>query len=98
MTFELYFSNKAVKQLRKLKKNQGQAKQYKAVSRALKKLQQNPRHPSLQTHEFYSLEGPNKEKVFEAYAEQNTPAAFRVFFCYGSDRNMIFIISIERHA
>ena len=98
MTFKIKFSDKADKQLKFLKENPGMMKQYKAAQAAFKKLQQNPRHPGLQTHEFYSLKGPNHEKVFEAYAEQNTPAAFRIFFCYGPERKMIFIVSIERHA
>ncbi len=97
MNFELGFSDRAKEQLRALKKDKGSAKQYKAVQEAFKKLQHNPRHPGLQTHEFYSLKGPNNEKVFEAYAEQNTPAAHRIFFYYGPGKGVISIISVERH-
>ncbi len=97
MTFELEISDKAKEQLKNLKEDKGLAKRYKAVQEALKKLQHNPRHPSLQTHEFYSLKSAKGEKVFEAYAEQNTPAAYRIFFCYGPKRGVISIISIERH-
>ena len=46
-------------------------------------LSQNPKHPGLQTHEFVSLKGPKGRKVFEAYAEQATPAAYRIFWYYG---------------
>jgi len=35
-------------------------------------LETNLRHPSLNTHEFRSLKGPNGEKVFEAYVRKNT--------------------------
>jgi len=97
MIFELHFSNEAKAQLKNLKENKGLAKRYKAVRAALKKLQQNPRYPSLQTHEFHSLYGPNGEKVFEAYAEQKTPAAYRVFFHYGPEKRAISIISINPH-
>jgi len=97
MIFELGFSDRAKEQLRELKTNKDLAKRYKAVQGAFKKLQRNPRHPGLQTHEFYSLKGPNNEKVFEAYAEQNTPAAYRIFFYYGPQRGVISIISVERH-
>jgi len=97
MIFELEISDKAKEQLRSLKEDRGLAKRYKAVQEALKKLQHNPRHPSLQTHEFYSFSGLKGEKVFEAYAEQNTPAAYRIFFYYGHKRGVISIISIERH-
>jgi len=49
------------------------------------------------THEFTSLKGPKGEKVFEAYAEQATPAAYRIFWYYGSKENQITIISITPH-
>lgn len=97
MIFYLDFSDKAKEQLRDLKQDKGLAKHYKAVQQALKKLQRNPGHPSLQTHEFYSLKGPNEEKVFEAYAEQRTPAAYRLFFHYGPKKGIMSIVSIERH-
>lgn len=97
MIFELGFSNRAKEQLKALKKDKGSGKQYKALQKAFIKLQHNPRHPGLQTHEFYSLKGPNNEKVFEACAEQNTPAAHRIFFCYGPGKGVISIISVERH-
>ena len=97
MIFELHFSKEARAELKTLKEDKGKLKRYKAVTGSLKKLQQNPRYPSLQTHEFQSLYGPNGEKVFEAYAEQNTPAAYRIFFHYGPERGVISIISIMPH-
>ena len=97
MIFELYFTDKAREQLKAIKADKGLTKRYKAVHEALKKLQHNPKHPGLQTHEFYSLKGPNNEKVFEAYAEQNTPAAYRIFFYYGSRRGQIVVFAIVPH-
>ena len=97
MIFDLDFSDKAKEQLKNLKQDKGLAKRCKAIQEALKKLQRNPKYPSLQTHEFYSLKGQKGEKVFEAYAEQKTPAAYRIFFHYGPKKGMISIISIERH-
>ena len=72
-------------------------KQYKAVKGAIKLLAENPRYPSLQTHEFMSLKGPKGEKVFEAYAEQNTPKAYRILWYYGSARGIITIFMITPH-
>ncbi|MBU1809799.1 MAG: hypothetical protein KJ629_01465 [Candidatus Omnitrophica bacterium] len=95
--FELHFSREAKNQLKNLKEDKGLAKRYKAVGEAFGKLQSNPRHPGLQTHEYQSLQGPNGEKIFEAYAEQNTPAAYRIFFHYGPDKGVISIISIRPH-
>jgi hypothetical protein len=57
----------------------------------------NPRHNSLQTHEYMSLKGPNGEKVFEAYAERSTPAAYRVFWYYGPSKGIITILAITSH-
>ena len=43
------------------------------------------------------LKGPKGEKVFEAYAEQLTPAAYRVFWYYGPAAKQITIIAITPH-
>jgi len=83
MIFNIYFTPTTKRALEELKKNRGFKKRYKAVIKALKFLQKDPKHPSLQTHEYYSLKGPKGEKVFEAYAEGKMPAAYRIFFYYG---------------
>lgn len=95
--FEFDFTDLAKEQLRNLKQDQGLIKRYKAVVSALAKLQNNPRHPSLNTHAYESLRGRIGEKVFEAYAENNTPAAYRIFFHYGPGKNIITIYSIQPH-
>jgi len=97
MTFLLEFTDTAIEDLKELKRNASLKKRYKAVKKALGYLRQNPKHPSLQTHPYTSLEGPNQEKVFEAYAEQNTPAAYRIFFYYGPVRGSITIVAITSH-
>ncbi|MCK4519071.1 MAG: hypothetical protein KAU12_03020 [Candidatus Omnitrophica bacterium] len=60
-------------------------------------MQNNPRHPSLNTHPYESLQGLNGEKIFEAYAENNTPAAYRIFFHYGPGKKIVTIYSIQPH-
>ncbi len=95
--FEIFLTNEAGAQLNKLKTDKGLSKRYKAVKKTLKLLSANPRYPALQTHEFTSLKGPKNEKVFEAYAEQSTPAAYRIFWYYGPDKNQITIIAITPH-
>src|ERR1035441_10403608 len=59
----------------------------------------DPRHPSLNTHEFTGLHHPfdPRGKVFEAYAQNNTPGAYRIFWCYGPDKRDITIIAITPH-
>jgi hypothetical protein len=104
--FEIFLTQEAKSQLARLKTDKGLEKRYKAVKKAIKFLASNPRHKSLKTHEFTSLpecsrqaglKGPNGEKIFEAYAEQSTPAAYRIFWCYGPDKNQITIIAITPH-
>lgn len=95
--FEILQTKEAELQLAKLQHNKTYQKRYKAVIKTLKFLASNPRHPSLQTHEFTSLMGPNGEKVFEAYAEQKTPAAYRIFWIYGPKRTQITILTITSH-
>ena len=97
MKFTLGFANTAIEDLEKLKKDMGLKKRYKAVSKALSLLEQNPKHPGLQTHPYYSLKGPNGEKVFGVYAEQQTAAAYRIFWYYGPGRKQITVISITPH-
>lgn len=95
--FEVYLTDQAQQQLRQLRKDRSRQKRYNAVVKAIRFLATNPRHPSLQTHEFTSLKGPGGEKVFEAYAEQATPAAYRIFWYYGPQKDQITLVAITPH-
>jgi hypothetical protein len=97
MNFFLSFTPTAKATLKELKGSAHLEKTFKAVSKTLKFLQENPRHPGLQTHEFSSFQGPNDEKAFEAYAQQDTPAAYRIFFYYGPQRGEIVVFAITPH-
>ena len=97
MIFTFEFTKTAKETLAALKHSPSLEKRYRAVVKALNTLSQNPRHPSLQTHKFTSLEGPNGEEMFEAYAEQDTAAAYRIFFYYGSVRGEIVVLAITPH-
>lgn len=72
---------------------------FKQVEKCVRLLLDNPRHPGLQTHEYSSVGHPfDKEKqVFEAYAQNRTPGAYRVFWCYGPGSGEITIIAITPH-
>ncbi len=97
MTFQLKFKSEAKEKLKVLKENPSQKAQYKAVIKCLGYLEINPRHPSLKTHEFTSLKGLKNEKVYTAYAQQNRPAAYRVFWHYGPGRTIVTIVTITPH-
>jgi len=95
--FELEWTKEAESRYSQLKSGQAKKAQYKAVKKTLEFLARDPRHNSLETHEFTSLEGPKGEKIFEAYAQQKTPAAYRVFWYYGPGRGKITIVTITPH-
>lgn len=98
-------ANKRSKSTTKQSKGKKQTKSskqeglFKQVAKAIRQLAENPRHPSLNTHEFTGLPNPfdPQGKVFEAYAQNNTPGAYRIFWCYGPQKGEITIIAITPH-
>jgi hypothetical protein len=95
MPFELLFTEEAAEQLAALdRSNKRKARKVRAT---LGRLQSNPRHPSLQTHEYDTLSRVMGQKVFEAYVENRTPGAFRVFWHYGPEPREMTILSIVPH-
>lgn len=85
MQRKLLFTPTADKQLTALLGDPSAVAVCKQVNKALGLLETNLRHPSLNTHEFTSLIGAGGEKVFEAYAQNDTPGAYRIFWHYGPD-------------
>jgi len=68
------------------------------VKTTLGKIEKDPHYPSLQSHKYESMQGPNGEDVWESYVENKTPAAFRVFWCHKKGaRGVITIVAITRH-
>ncbi|OGS37249.1 MAG: hypothetical protein A2293_15860 [Elusimicrobia bacterium RIFOXYB2_FULL_49_7] len=97
MRFELLFTKQADEEYQALEKEPSKKAVLKAVRKTLGLLETNLRHPSLHTYEFTTLKGPRGEKVFEAYAQNNTPGAYRVFWYYGPNKQQISIASIVPH-
>jgi mRNA-degrading endonuclease RelE of RelBE toxin-antitoxin system len=97
MSFELIITKDANADLKKLEDNKSSAKILKAVIKTLGYLQTNPRHPGLNTHEYTSLSKRFGTKVYEAYVQNNTPDAYRVFWYYGPGKESITIIAITPH-
>ncbi len=78
--FVLIFARRAQEELERLEGSPGRTGLVKQIKKTLAFLQTNRRHPSLQPHVFHSLPHPYSptEKVFEAYVQQHTPAAYRL--------------------
>jgi hypothetical protein len=72
---------------------------FKQVGKAIRLLQSNPRHPGLNTHKYHSLQNPYQPDgdVFEAYAQNRTPGAYRIFWCYGPSKGELTILAITPH-
>ncbi|MDP4840057.1 MAG: hypothetical protein NWR43_00490 [Alphaproteobacteria bacterium] len=97
MNFKLLFTEEASNNLIELNNEPSQEKRLKAVNKALGYLETNPKHPSLNTHEYDSLSREFGIKIFEAYAENKTPKAYRIFWHYGPDKRDITVIAITPH-
>ena len=66
---ELRFTPEAEANLTALARNKAMAGVLKQVQKTLGLLETNLRHPSLNTHAYASLHGPNGEQIFEAYVQ-----------------------------
>jgi hypothetical protein len=82
---ELRFTPTADEQLDRIENDPSLKGVLKQVRKTLGYLETNLRAKSLQTHEFESLTRRYGKKVFEAYVQQETPGAYRIFWNYGPD-------------
>jgi len=101
---QLRFTDEADRQLKELEASPAQNGLLKQVQKTLGLLETNVRHPGLHTHEYQSLRGSKGERVWEAYAQNQIPGAYRVFFHYGPDevagrkrRPVLTVIAITPH-
>ena len=97
MIFRLNILPTAKEQLKELKSSPHLEKRYKAVNKAINLLKTNPRHSGLNIHPIENQRGPNGAKLWEAYAENNTPRAYRIFFYFGPEKEMISILYVVPH-
>jgi hypothetical protein len=95
MRFAIAQTVEAKRQIEWLRLND--PKKHRKVLKTLALMETNLQHPGLNTHRFYGLSGPANEDVFEAYVENNTPAAYRIFFYYGPSRGKLTILSVTQH-
>ena len=69
--------------------NKNERKEYRQIGKAMSLLANNPRHPSLNSHEIKILSNRYKQKVFESYLNNKTPATGRIFWSYGPNKQDI---------
>ena len=105
MRRELRFTPEADEQFDQIENNPALKGILKQVRKTLGYIETNLKAKSLQTHEHHSLTRRYRKKVFEAYVQQDTPGAYRIFWHYGPDEldekgkriPIITIISITPH-
>jgi len=85
MNYKLRFTLTADEQLKTLENTTSLKGVLRQTRKTLGYLETNLRAKSLQTHEYKSLTKRYGQKVFEAYIQQKTPRAYRVFWHYGPD-------------
>jgi hypothetical protein len=91
-----YWADLSTRKLKGLLETE-EEKFFKRLVTVLRFLEGNPRYPSLNTHEIDELSAKYGFKVFEAYVENQAPAAGRLFWAYGPEKGEITILGIEPH-
>jgi hypothetical protein len=94
MRRELRFKPIANEQLAQLENDPALKGVLKQVRKTLGYLETNLQAKSLQTYEYVSLTKRYGRKVFEAYAQQKTPGAYRILWHHGPSRGQITILVI----
>jgi len=82
---------------KKQKLSKGEIIFHNKLGKTFNLLANNPKHPSLSSHEIQSLTKRYGSKVEESYLENNVPAAGRIFWVYRPNKNEITIVGIEPH-
>lgn len=95
--FELFFADRAHEVLAELREKRHVRKR-KKVAKTLRLLaEQGPSYPGLNCHPYQSVPGPNGATLWECYVENQTPSAWRIWWCYGPDADSLTIIDIGPH-
>jgi hypothetical protein len=87
VAYQLRFSPSAQATLKTLEAGGANERaKLKKVRKALALLEQNPRYPGLNSHQYESFPVVDKYvKVWDSYVENHTPSAWRIFWRYGPD-------------
>ncbi|MBN1984276.1 MAG: hypothetical protein JW795_22310 [Chitinivibrionales bacterium] len=72
-------------------------KTFKKLLKSFNHLALNPKHPGLNSHEIETLLKIAGFKVWQSSVENHTPAAGRIFWAYGPNKNEMTILGFEPH-
>ncbi|HEY9350458.1 MAG TPA: hypothetical protein VIP75_07185 [Acidothermales bacterium] len=86
MAIELRFSPDAAATLRELEAgSRRNPVRLRKVRKALGRLELDPRHPALHSHQYEQFPGLEKAKVWDSYVDHRTSDAWRIYWMYGPD-------------
>jgi hypothetical protein len=96
---EIRWTDRAWTQYTNIKNDKNLEAVYKQLKKCIDLMADNLRHPGLHTHKYSAIANPIRpgEPVFEAYAQNRTPGARRVFWCYGPRKDEITILFMAKH-
>jgi hypothetical protein len=80
--YELDKTDDALTDFEKLESDKSLKIPLKAVKKALGLLQANPKHPGLHSSPIKGELCPHGSTIWHSYAQNNTPGAWRIFWCY----------------
>jgi hypothetical protein len=75
----------------------GNVKRLRKVRKTLAQLERDPRYPGLNSHQYETLCGPLGEPIWESYVENQTPAAWRVWWYYGPEPGYLTVVTVGGH-
>ena len=96
MQFKLQFSEEAKLKIIELKLDKSKKGLLKQLNKILGFMETNLKHPSLNTHKFSEMSCKLGD-VFETYAQNHTPGAYRIFWVYGPAKRELYILNITQH-
>ena len=91
------FWDDLVKKVNEGTANKNEMARYKKLGKAFYHLSIDPFYPGLNTHEIPEMTKRYGKKVWQSYLENNKPAAGRVYWSYGPQKEDITITGLDPH-
>ena len=96
-SFELFYLDAAEGQIKEIEKDRARQGLVKQIKKALRHLSENPNYPGLKSHPMKNLDAIYGAKIFSSYAQNNTPQAHRILWCYGPGAKQITVLAVIPH-
>jgi hypothetical protein len=67
------------------------------VAKCIYLLRLDPKLPGLNSKRYKSFDGRFDKPIWQSYAENRTPGAYRVFWHYGPEKDEITVVAVTPH-